>query len=169
MDTKESLNISTRDRKRLRRELIGDGSLKYYEGKFATMERDHKKWSFNIAGLIFGYFWAFYRGLYGWGFLALLSFMGGFYLILLQGTEAINTWVVVGNILTLLPGITFGFFGNHLYRQALDSFIDQGLALPKSKQKKWFDEYAGGNVRIVLGLIFASVFIIVAFVLSVAT
>lgn len=169
MSTKESLNVSERDRKRLRRELIGEKGLKYYEGKFATMERAHKKWSLNVAGLFLSYFWAFYRGLYGWGFLGMLSFMGGLYMVLLQGTQTINAWVVLGNILTLLPNIAFGFFGNHLYRKALDSFIEQGLALPKSKQKKWFDEYAGGNVRIVLGLIFASVFIVTAFVLSIAS
>lgn len=167
MDTKTTLNISTRERKKFRHKLIGEESITYYEGKFSAMARDHKKWSFNIAGFIFSFFWAFYRGLYGWGLLGMLSFMGGFYLVLLQGTEEINALIVIGNIFTLLPCLLFGFFGNYLYQQALENIITQGLELPKSKQEKWFDEYSGGNVRIVLGVIFASVFIVVAFLLSI--
>lgn len=163
----QKLHLSARDIKRVRTQIVGESKIDYYTKIFDRFDMyPDKKISFNIFALLASYFWAFYRGLYLHGAVGMVAVLGGFYMVLFQNPSTVTPWVVIGNILMLLPSFFFGLFGNYTYYKSITPLIQEGLLLPKSKQEKFFKEYAGGNGRIVLGLVFASVFILFALTFS---
>lgn len=169
MNTLENLNVSRRDLNEMEELLIGEKHYAYYRKRFDAFEANSgRKVSFNLSALIASFFWAFYRGLYLAGFIGLLVTLGGFYLVISQQATEVTPFIIFGNILTFLPNLFFGLFGNYLYHGNLMPLLREGLMLPKSKQKAFFKEYSGGNTRIVVGLLFAVVFVIVALTLSAA-
>lgn len=167
----DNLNVSPRDLKRAREQLVGPEKYKkYYERRLDDFDqKPNKRVSFNLAGFLVSFFWAFYRGMYLFGFLGFLMSAGGFYLILWQNIGQVGPYVMLGNICMLLPHLFFGLFGNYLYSRNLTKLLQEGLLLPKTKRDAFFKEYGSGNTRIVLGLVFAYVFVLVALTLSSAT
>lgn len=165
---KTKLAISAKETEKLTDQLIGK-KADVYHAAFARMDARGNHTSLNVGGLICSYFWAFYRGLYGWGLVAMISTFVGLYLIL-KGAQAgdWNAFNIGGNVLMLWPNLFFGFWGNHLYRQGLAQIIADGLQLPNSKQAKYFNEFQDGNIRVVLGLLFVTAFAAVAILLSIS-
>lgn len=169
MNISENLSVSKRDLIEVEKQLIGEKRYDYYRQRFDLFEANNRrKWSLNLSALIASFFWAFYRGLYLAGFIGLLVTLGGFYLVISQQATEVTPIIVAGNILTFLPNLVFGVFGNRLYYDNIMPLLHEGLLLPRSKQASFFKEYSGGNTRIVVGLLFAVVFIIIALSLSAA-
>ncbi len=164
-DNKSGVAATTGELRRLRKRLVGD-HYDRYEKKFDKMRQSSLPVSFHLPAFLLSYFWAFYRGLYVMGFVAMLSVLGGFYLVLSQNAHSVTPPVVLGNILMAAPALFFGFFGIFFYQRFIDRTIQVGLSLPKSKQESYFGECAGGNLRLSLGMIFATVFVCATFVIS---
>ena len=60
----EKNEIKTKDLNREYKRFIGEKKLDYYLTKFERMEEKGTKISFNLCGLIFSFFWCFYRKMF---------------------------------------------------------------------------------------------------------
>lgn len=163
---KNRLSLSDAETQRLRRQLIGK-KADHYERRWTKMDARGHRFALHPAGLVLSYLWAFYRGLYGWGILAMASSLAGFYLMLRYGQgDAITPAVIAANALSLWPNLLFGLRGDDLYRRALDAIIQEGLTRPKSKQAAYFKDYEDGNARVVLGILICTLAVAIALILS---
>ena len=134
---------------------LGDNErTDYYMKRFEKMENSGAKCNFNFSALFFSTYWCFYRKLFGLGAISFAMNFVGLYLALMMPKLA-----ALGQILTIMPAIICGLFGNYLYMSYARKTIVAGLGMDDEARVKHYDNNGGISVRIALGVIGAFVII----------
>lgn len=139
---------------------VGEDKAKYYLNKFEKMNDKDKKISFNISAFFFSTYWCFYRKLFLPGTIFLvLNFAGLYVSFMLQ-------MGLMGNILTAIPALVCGFFGNYLYLDYANKSITKAADMSKEEKAKFYENNGDTSTRIVLGIIAAFLFFGLALLFS---
>lgn len=148
--------LETMKKKDLRKEyqaFVGDDKADYYLKKFDKLQSGGSKISLNFAALFCSTYWLFYRKLFGLGAIALVMNFGGLYLNLMMPRFA-----VIGGILSIVPAVVCGLFGNYCYLHYVEKNIAQALDMTPDAKAKLYADNGGSSARIVLGILAAFVF-----------
>ena len=162
----EKNEIKTKDLNREYKRFIGEKKLDYYLTKFERMEEKGTKISFNLCGLIFSFFWCFYRKMFVPGaiFLAYNFLVMYISMRFISSTSTIVSGVFA--VLNLIPPLICGFFGNYLYSNYVHSCIAKSLNMPNLQKEKFYKENGDTSTRITLGIVVAYVVFSLALMLS---
>ena len=130
---------------------IGEDKAGYYIKKFDKLA-EGKKFSINFAALFFSTYWCFYRKLFIPGALFLILNFAGIYLTVMM------EMTTIGGLLSIIPNIIGGFFGNYLYMNYANKCILNAQDMDKKTKEAYYDDNGGDSARIVLGIVAAFIF-----------
>ena len=158
--------IKAKDLNREYKRFIGEKKLDYYLTRFERMEAKGSKVSFNLCGLIFSFFWCFYRKMFVPGALLLAYSFILMYVSMRFVTTPSMAVSGLFALLNLVPLVICGFFGNYLYSSYVHSCIEKSLNMPNLQKEKFYKENGDTSVRITLGIVVAYIIFSLALVLS---
>ena len=152
-------SLKTKDWRKEYSAFIGESKkVDYYTKKFEEMKRKQSKISFNIWGLLFNFYWCFYRKMLGWGCIGMGLSLGTLYLNFAFG------WSTASMIVSLGLSLFFGFFGNYCYMNYVERSIARAINMDSAKKEKYYKENGGDGTKILLCMIF--VWLVMMFALT---
>lgn len=156
--------LESMKKRELRREytmMLGEEKTEYYLNKFNKLTASRKKLSLNWAGLLFSTYWCFYRKLFLPGAVFLLLNFAGLYMVLMKPDLAL-----LGNMVSVIPTVICGFFGNYLYMMYVQKSIIIANELATAEKEQYYANNGGTSMRIVLGILAAMLFFAMALFFS---
>ncbi len=105
------------------------------------MRQKNSSTNWNFAAFFLASYWLFYRKMYGWGFLTLLTAF--FYPI------------------QLATCILFGIFGNSLYKKHIENDVLKWQSLNEPEKSRYFNRHKGTSVIAVVLLIIYYILLVI--------
>lgn len=140
-------------------------NIDFYKRKFAKMEQNNSKVSWNWCAFLFTPLWLIYRKMYAFGFGYLLigniiSYIG----VILTYQTLSTSYAIVSLIITTGIWLTFSLLGNYIYKSRTERLINEGQRLDEPYKTKHIEK--NGGVSLAVLIITIVVVIILQYVLD---
>ena len=127
---------------------IGQKKYSYYKEKFDEINKNPASW--NWCAFLFGPFWFVYRKYFLPGIIYVLCIMS---FAIMNHYLDIPQLGYATSLIGVIAWISFGLFGNYLYKQRYEKIHEQSLKLTGKERTEFLKKSGGTNVGYVFLLI----------------
>lgn len=126
-------------------------NIEYYKRKFAQMNQNGSKVSWNWLAFLFTPYWLIYRKMYAFGFgylifNAILSY-GGYYLMLKTLSPA---YLIVSSLIIFCIWLTLSLMGNYIYKSRIERLVNEGQKLDEPYKTKHIEKNGGVSLAVLI-------------------